>query len=182
MLCRYGISAPPSGGYAQRAHLPVQVRALDAERDGRIADAPFVLLQDGRDVFALEASRSARPPNALVPSPIEDTLMPVRPSGRNSIPGPPDLALPVQGFRSKGPARRPAGGLLDRLYVPVPGVRPRINGDLRLQRIHLGLFGDPRTARLPSLSSHQYHSPEVLDVRFCPVKFGSGFLEGRLLA
>src|SRR5437763_6720641 len=39
----------------QRSHLAIEVRTLNAERLRRLADPPLMLLEDGRNVFALEA-------------------------------------------------------------------------------------------------------------------------------
>src|SRR6185369_1120876 len=52
---RSGLSLrPPLARDFQRTYLPVQVRALDAERLRRLADPSLVLLEDGRNVLALE--------------------------------------------------------------------------------------------------------------------------------
>ena len=50
---------------AQRAHLPIQVGSLNAERFGRFADAALMLLEDRCDVVALEA-RARLPQRAVL--------------------------------------------------------------------------------------------------------------------
>src|SRR5689334_22165467 len=45
----------PVPAHAERPHLAIEIRALDAVRLGRVADSSAMLLEHGRDVFALEA-------------------------------------------------------------------------------------------------------------------------------